>query len=302
MSKTKERSASEKAASPTPVAPVLVGFDGSDGARDALELARRLAVARGTRCVVATGLDYGPVSVHRALSDAEGAEAEPLFAEAREALADPDVETHVLGTRSPARMLVDCAEQIGAGSLVVGSPHHRGRMGRALLGSVAEHVLHQAPCEVVVAPRGYATENHEDWTKVAVSYDGTEESKVALMRAEDLAREAGASIELIVAEDPVVSGLEAEFASDVPRSARDVLEAALASVDPALTPTGKRIDPGWRQVVRTIAAGLAEACDLDVGILVAGSRRPMDRFLLGSVTKELIVETSCPVLVVPHRD
>lgn len=29
-------------------------------------------------------------------------------------------------------------------------------------------------------------------------------------------------------------------------------------------------------------------------------RNAMDRFLLGSVTKELITESSCPVLVVPH--
>ncbi len=79
----------------------------------------------------------------------------------------------------------------------------------------------------------------------------------------------------------------------------DVLEAAIGSVDPALSPAGKKVDSGWRRVVRTIADALAAACDPDVDLLVAGSRRPWDRFLLGSVTKHLIAEAPCPVLVVP---
>lgn len=299
MAKTKDASERERFTSPTSTAPVLVGFDGSEGGRDALELARVLSSIRGTRCIVASGLTYGPVSVHRALSDEESAEVEPLFVEARARLGDPEVETHVIGSRAPARMLVECAERESAGTIVVGSPH-RGKIGRALLGSVAEQVLHHAPCEVVVAPHGYAAEHHEGYTKIAVAVDGTPESKVALTWAEDLARQAGATIEILVASDPVVSDIEAEFPPDAPSSMSDVLEAALGSVDPALAPTGKKVDSGWRQVVRTIATALAEGCGPDVDLLVAGSRRPMDRFLLGSVTKHLVTEAPCPVLVVPH--
>lgn len=299
MASPKSATKSQEFTSPTALAPVLVGYDGSEGGRDALALARVLAEARGTRCIVATDVLYGPVSVRRAISDEEDAEAAPLFEEARAALEGIEVETHVVGTRAPGRMLNDCAVREHAGTLVVGSPH-RGKIGRALLGSVAEDVLAHAPCEVAVAPRGYAAGRHEGLGKIAVAVDGTDESKVALTRAEDLAREAGASIEIIVAEDPVVSGLEAEFPPDAPRSAMDVLEAALGSVDPSLEPTGKRIDPGWRQVISTIAAGIADACDADTSLLVAGSRKPMERFLLGSVTKHLITEAPCPVLVVPH--
>jgi nucleotide-binding universal stress UspA family protein len=196
-------------------------------------------------------------------------------------------------------MLTQCAEREGAGTLVVGSTR-RGKIGRALVGSTAEQVLHKASCEVVVAPRGYASERHDGLAKVAVAVDGTPESKVALTRAEDLARQAGATIEILVASDPVVSAVEAEFPRDAPSSMSDVLEAAIGSVDPALSPTGRKVDSGWRQVVHTIADALAAACDPDVDLLVAGSRRPWDRFLLGSVTKHLIAEAPCPVLVVPH--
>lgn len=266
--------------SPTSVAPVLIGFDGSDGGRDALELGRVLAAARGTRCLAAV--------------PAEGAFAD----EARGVVGDPEMEIAVIGTRSPGEMLVDRAEREHAGSLVIGSPH-RGAMGRALLGSVAGQALDSAPCEVVVAPAGYRLEEHAGIGKIAVAVNGSEESKVALTRAEDLAREAGATIEVIVAEDPEVSGLQAEFPLEAPPELAKVLEAAIASVDPALSPTGKKVDPGWRQVVHTIADSLAEACDPDVDLLVAGCRRPLARFLLGSVTKHLIAAAPCPVLVVP---
>ena len=224
MSKTKEASPSAPYVSPTAEAPVLVGFNGADGGRDALELGRALSSVRGTRCVVAIPGD------------------ERLAEEAREALEDPRAEIDVIGILSPAMMLVEAAEREGAGTLVVGSTR-RGKIGRAIVGSTAEQVLHKAPCEVVVAPRGYASERHEGFAKIAVAVDGTAESKVALARAEDLARQAGATIEILVASDPVVSGVD---------------------------------------------------------LLVTGSRRPWDRFLHGSVTKHLIAEAPCPVLVVPR--
>lgn len=200
--------------------------------------------------------------------------------------------------RSPARTLVERAESTGAGTIVVGSPHH-GRIGRALLGGVAEYLLDHAPCEVVVAPHGYAELDHTDLAKIAVAVDGTPESKVALTRAEDLARQAEATIEILVATDPVVADIEATYPDGAPSSMSVVLEAAIAAVDPALAPTGKSVDSGWRQVVRAIAESLAAACDPDVDLLVAGSRSPIEHMLLGSITKRLIVEAPCPVLVVP---
>jgi nucleotide-binding universal stress UspA family protein len=199
---------------------------------------------------------------------------------------------------SPGRMLIERAESSGAGTIVVGSPHH-GRIGRALMGGVAEHLLDHAPCEVLVAPRGYADQVHTGLAKIAVAVDGTPQSKVALTRAEDLARQAGATIEILVASDPVVADIEATYPDGAPASMSVVLEAAIASVDPALAPTGKNVDPGWRQVVRAIAAAIAAACDPDVDLLVAGSRSPIEHMLLGSISKHLITEAPCPVLVVP---
>jgi nucleotide-binding universal stress UspA family protein len=267
--------------SPTTVAPVLVGADGSDGGRDAVALARELSALRGAHCIVAVPT------------------AGPAIEEAREALGDPEAPIEEIGLTNSGRVLAQIAEREHAGTVVIGSSR-RGAIGRALLGSNGKQVLRHAPCEVVVAPRGYAVAAPHRFGKIAVAVDGTEESKVALTRAEDLARQADATIEVLVADDPVVFGIQAEFPADAPANLADVVEAAVGSVDPSLAPTGRRIETGWHQVIHTIAHALADACKADVDLLVTGSRRPLYHVLEGSVTEHLIAEAPCPVLVVPH--
>lgn len=280
MTQTKEEGRRSQFTSPTPGAPVLIGFDGAEGGSDALELGRVLSSIRSCDPIVALP------------------EADSLLDEVRAALGElPKI--HSIGVVVPGRALVEYAKRDRAGTLVIGSSR-RGKLDRALLGSVGDQVLRHAPCEVVVAPRGYASKRHDGFAKIAVAVDGTPESKVALTRAEDLARQAGAKIEVLVADDPVVSDIEAEFPLDAPASLSNVLEAAIGAVDPDLAPSGQRVDTGWKQVVRTIAAALAGACGPDVDMLVTGSRRPWEHFLAGSVTKRLITEAPCPVLVVPH--
>lgn len=279
--------------------PIVVGFDGSEQSHDALELARVLCEVRGARCIVATVLEYGPVSVHRALSDPEQGEAAELFGEARDVLRGIEVETRIAGTRSPGRMLTELAEREGASTLVVGSPHHRSRAGRALLGSVAEHLLHHSPCEVAIAPVGYGETglSHFGFDQVSVAFDGTEESKRALKGAERLAATAGATIQVIVAEDPVVTSIEAEGIADVRSTGERVLAEAVESVNDSLKPHGEVVKPAGREIAPHIATAIASSCDGN--ILVCGRRSARERALLGSVTTHLLVASNCPVLVVP---
>ena len=58
---------------------VLVGFDGSAGGRDALELARVLCGMTGAEALVVTVLPYGPMPVRYALlGEEEARETEPV--------------------------------------------------------------------------------------------------------------------------------------------------------------------------------------------------------------------------------
>jgi len=207
----------------------------------------------------------------------------------------------VPGVAAPSLGLIGLAEREDAGTLVVGSPH-RGRVGRALLGSVAHHVLHHSPCEVCVAPRGYAGRERHRILKIGVAFDGTAEARTALRRAEALARDTGAKLHLIVAEDPVVAGIQGGEEFSRLTNAPTVLKVALATVAASIQADGETLDPGWRKADKSVAEAIAAACERDVDILVAGTRKPLDRLLVGSVAGHLIDAAPCAVLVVPHED
>jgi len=53
----------------------------------------------------------------------------------------------------PGGVICVVAEEVGADVVVVGS-HGRNVLARVFLGSVSEHVLHHAPCPVLVVRRG----------------------------------------------------------------------------------------------------------------------------------------------------
>lgn len=276
---------------------LLVGYDGSDGGRDALELTRVLAEALNASVMVVAVIPYGPLPVpYEMLEDEEAERAHPLLEEARKLLAGIEVETRAFGGGSPAGVINDLAEREGMETIVVGSPH-RGPLGRALIGSVADGLLHGAPCEVSVATRGYASEEHGPFRTIAVAYDDTPESKAALERAEAIARACRATIVIFtVAAPPAIVPGAAGYTPAIPPQAGSIVTRAVKSVSEDLAATG-------RALAGVPAGAIAEACE-EVGadLLVAGSRGygPVLRVLLGSVSTALVHRAPCPVLVVPR--
>ncbi|HEX6230044.1 MAG TPA: universal stress protein, partial [Solirubrobacterales bacterium] len=82
---------------------LLVGYDGSDQGRDALELARVLGSVEESAALVVTVIPYDPLPMTVAeLERDAAAEAEPLFEEARERLSGLPVQTRAFGGGSPA--------------------------------------------------------------------------------------------------------------------------------------------------------------------------------------------------------
>lgn len=275
---------------------LLVGFDGSEGGRDALELARAIGTPAEASALVVAVIPYGPLPVDfTELEDGGGAEAEPLLEEARERLAGLEVETRSFGGGSPAGVMTELAEAEQVEMIVVGSPH-RGALGRALIGSVAENLLHGAPCAVIVAPRGYADATHDPWRQIAVAYDGTPEAKAALRSAEAIAARTNATIHVftVVAPPAPIPGGVGYTPMNPPDPDR-VLTEGVNSVDSGLAAKGRRLDG-------SPAATLAGACEDGIDLLVAGSRAygPVMRVLLGSVSTQLVRMAPCPVLVVPR--
>jgi nucleotide-binding universal stress UspA family protein len=132
---------------------IVVGFDGSDQARKALE--RAADIAGGATVAVVCSADVSRLMRDPAggVSPIEPADAEAraaALAEARRYLEGRNVEgVYVEGTGHPADVIVQEAEESGADLIVVGT---RGLNAakRLVLGSVSTTVVHHAPCDVLV--------------------------------------------------------------------------------------------------------------------------------------------------------
>lgn len=275
---------------------LLVGFDGSEQGRDALELARVLGSREDSRALLVVVLPYEPLPMtYTELERDQEAEAAPLLDEAREGLAGLEVEPRVFAFGSPAGILSDLSEREEVDAVVVGSSH-RGTLGRALLGSVGRGLLSGAACPVAVAPRGYAKGGHGPFGVVAVAYDGTPEAKAALGRARTVAEDHRARLRVLTVEAPPVTlpGIGG-YAPIEPPDPRKVLDEGVAE-------TATRLEVEGSLLGGPPAETLAEACEDGVDLLVAGSRGygPVARVLLGSVTAQLIGMAPSPVLVVPR--
>ncbi|AGA33692.1 Universal stress protein family [Thioalkalivibrio nitratireducens DSM 14787] len=142
------------------MAGIVVGVDGSDGARRALRWAREEGVLRGTEVRAVFVLDRRYVEPEWASLMAPPVEqlheeAGRLLQETVEQAGGPEVdlsqEVLVGEGHGAAKALLDAASD--ADLLVVGSRGRGGFQG-LLLGSVSQQILHHARCPIVVVPAG----------------------------------------------------------------------------------------------------------------------------------------------------
>ncbi len=136
---------------------IVVGTDGSAGAKAAVEFAAREAAAHGARLRVVASWQVPPVvmvspEMAADLFAAIQEEAQAIAAESvgvAKAVSPGLAVEEVVSEGHAGQVLVD--ESRRADLVVVG---RRGRGGFAglLLGSVSQHVMHHAVCPVVIVP------------------------------------------------------------------------------------------------------------------------------------------------------
>jgi nucleotide-binding universal stress UspA family protein len=275
---------------------IVVGYDGSDQAKDALAFGRQVANATGAELVLAGVFVVAPMwhGVDPVIRDQEAAFTRELETAAKsvDALVEPVRST------SPARGLHEAAEDTGADLIVVGSAH-RGRVGQALAGSVGAALLHGSPCAVAIAPRGYRDEAVTSIRAITAGFDGSPESGIALDVATDLARATGAKLQLVsVAEVPVVGTGKGGA------SGWHALKEALEEQTRGQLAAARNQIPDDIEVEATLISGdpveaLASVAGTPGALLLLGSRAygPLHRVLLGSVSRGLIRLAPCPLIV-----
>jgi nucleotide-binding universal stress UspA family protein len=287
----------------------VVGFD-PHGADDA-PIRFGLAAARFTRAPLIVAAVYGgSLGVHRHV---DGELEKELSAEASAALdqlrtqmegEDARCEVRLVEAASAARGLTIALEDEGAGLGVVGATG-RGAIGRAIIGSTAERVIHGAPCPIAVVPHGF---DGGELTSVGVAYTSSDEGDQALRSGAALAQAAGAALRVITVLHESQGAVVVPHASDVGRAGlgdeqtaaqhRVAVEESVASeVEEAGGGVQAEIDLVYGDPAETL---LGFTTTLDV--LVMGSRAygPQRAVLLGGVSRKVIARSSCPVLVLPR--
>jgi len=145
---------------------IIVGYDGSDQAKDALGLGKQIADATGAELIVSRVFLFHPLM--RGGIDPIGIEDEAeLSAEIDVAASEAGGTSQNVESTSVARGLHELAEEIGSDLIVVGSSRH-GKAGQTLLGNVAVALMHGSPCAVAVAPHGYRDAAAEPLSTVVV--------------------------------------------------------------------------------------------------------------------------------------
>ena len=297
---------------------IVVALDGSRWAEHSLPCAA--AIARAARAKLRLVLVHqlpGPpgdreslkiyTSLEVAVRKSQRAYLREVATRLREGWAIPVTSVSPDGPVGPA--LLRYLGEVGA-DLVVMATHGRGALGRALLGSVADHVVRTAEVPVLlVRPPGDEPPPPESaWSagQILVPLDGSAPAEAALEPAADLARLLGARLSLVQVIVPIASATDPPMAfptgydehlTDIRRrEAQDYLD----SVAEPLRAGG--LEVGAAAVVATSAAGalmdLARPGRADLVVIASHGQGGLRRLALGSVADKLVRTAEVPVVVV----
>jgi nucleotide-binding universal stress UspA family protein len=283
---------------------IVAGFDNSPSGYDAVALARRLAAATHARLIVAhiytevlSAIDLVPPPD---LVAQRRKEAQRTVERASIALDGFDRwEPVVYASEPAARGLHEVADRTGAELIVVGSTHRHG-LGRVVPGATGERLLHGSACPIAIAPAGWHGDAIET---IGAGFDGSPESRAALVAAATLAHASGASLlALSVFEAPnPANPAFAVTGHGYTEIMGELREMRRARLDEAVGVLPFRVDAEGQIIAGEPAEVLAaESERLD--LLVLGSRGygALRATLAGSVTHALAGTSRCPLVLVPR--
>jgi nucleotide-binding universal stress UspA family protein len=281
---------------------IVVGFDDSPGAQDAVAFAAALAANTGASLRLASAYPYDDVpsrAANRMYREYLRQDCQAALDKAVSKIEGVAVVTNAIPDMSPPRALHDLAERTGAALVVVGSTR-RGPVGRVVPGSTGERLLHGSPCPVAIVPRGF--EPDRPIQTIGVGFDGSEESEVALVAATQVAQRFGGSLRVVRIFDatrfgsPALMTIPGQHAAheNYEKLQREGLDEAVAAL------------PAEVHVETVFVAGapgpeLAAQTEW-VDLMVVGSRGygPRAAVMLGGVTHTVIRKAHAPVIVLPR--
>ncbi|WP_017601485.1 universal stress protein [Nocardiopsis lucentensis] len=295
---------------------VIVGVDGSENGRAALEWAAVEAGRRGTPLTIVYALGMplvvtaygGPVRFPP--TDEISGQATQVLERAVEyarAIA-PSVTVRTLTAMEEAPLAI--LRQAHPGDLIVVGTRGMGSVASMFAGSVSVRLSGHAPCPVVVVPVGDAGKPAStSLNRVVVGVDGSANSHRALRLAVDLAKEDDGEVvvvnswEVAFPYDPVsLAAAGYQLQDDVlDQKSQELVAEALADVlDEQREDTEVRVS-----VVRTqsnpVDALIEAARGADAIVVGSRGRGSVRGLLLGSVSQGLLHHSPVPVVVLPKH-
>jgi nucleotide-binding universal stress UspA family protein len=297
---------------------VVVGYDGSDHAKAAVEWGATEAVRRGVplRLVHALGMPlivsaYGGPTRFEPTDEIRGHATKVLAAAAERARGiQPSVVVETVTTLEDAPLAL--LRQSHPGDLIVVGTRGLGSVASMVVGSVSVRVATQASCPVVVVPT--SDEGRPATTaldRIVVGVDGGGNSRRALNLAMSLAEESGGEVvvvhswEIPFAYDPVAltaAGWQPQEELFEEQSEKLVSEL-LAEVLKA-RPAGSDVTVSVvRSKARPVEALLEASAGADAIVVGSRGRGSVRGLLLGSVSQSVLHRSPIPVVVLPrHAD
>lgn len=203
-----------------PYQKVLVGTDGSVGARRAENVAARLSAAGNASLVLVAAYEDDEAEADRVLEEA--ARAASLH---WERFVSRKQKGH------PVDVIVEAAEREPADVIVVGNKGMT-TSSRFFLGSVADRISHQAPCDLLITSGSSDEDSAHPYHKILIGTDGSETSIEAAGRALALAELLDATAVMFYAGHPKTAEIVFEEVWQALKPAK-VFETAVVSGDPA---------------------------------------------------------------------
>jgi nucleotide-binding universal stress UspA family protein len=200
--------------------------------------------------------------------------------------------------------ILDQALSTAADLIVIGT-HGRSGFDRALLGSVAERVIHKAPCPVLTVPPAASTTPVRPIAikKILCPVDFSPSSLVAVGFALDLARQTkGIATLLHTVEWPPEGEPRANAHFAVPEYRRGLLADAAERLH-ALVADEPRTSSDIKEIVvagdpKSEILEFASRSGIDLMVMGTQGRGGLGLRLFGSTTERVVRQAACPVLSV----
>ena len=183
--------------------------------------------------------------------------------------------------------IVEQAEEIGAGLIVVGS-RGMGRLGRLVMGSVSTGLAHRSPCPVLIVREG-----EEGWPpdRVLVGYGSFEDTERAGLLGTSLGRVLGAEVDMV----GVTGGASEEDLRDLEQT----LEVRANEIENVV---GQR--PGVRTAVGDVPETiLSLQIEEEKPVLLSFGSKVLGRagrVMVGEVLDRVLSESKGPILITPE--